>query len=34
MNHVATGQFEIALDSQPLSGVAASTGLARMSLDK
>jgi hypothetical protein len=34
MHHVATGQFEIALDSQPLSGVAASTGLARMSLDK
>jgi len=34
MNHVAIGQFEITLDSQPLSGVAASTGLARMSLDK
>ena len=34
MHHVATGQFEITLDSQPLSGVAASTGLARMSLDK
>lgn len=34
MNHVASGLFDITLDAQPLSGVAANTGLARMSLDK
>ena len=32
--HTATGPFEAKLAPQPLSGVAANSGLARMSLDK
>jgi hypothetical protein len=33
-SHIATGPFDVSVAPQPLSGVAAQSGLGRMSLDK